>query len=111
MPSSFPALDPCPDEPEEDSGRDDGDRETDQGEAESLKICHVEPPFDRPLRALTSPPRAAPGSPGRGPAGLSLSVSAIAPPGACRSRRRPDDPRDRPRMPRTCREPTTEPTM
>ena len=45
IPSSFPALDPCPDEPEEDSSRDDGDRETDQGEAESLKICHVEPPF------------------------------------------------------------------
>src|SRR2546426_8630953 len=77
MPSSFPALDPCPDEPEEDSGRDDGDRETYQGEAESLKICHVEPPFDRPLPAPASPPRAAPGSPGRGPAGSLLQCRRL----------------------------------
>jgi len=85
MPSSFPALDPCPDEPEEDSGRDDGDRETDQGEAESLKICHVEPPFDRPLRAPASPPRAAPRPPGRGPVELTtleIGPAYLALPGA-----------------------------
>lgn len=84
-PSSFPALDPCPDEPEEDSSRDDGARETDQGEAESLKICHVEPPFDRPLRAPASPPRAAPGPPGRGPVGLTtleIGPAYLALPGA-----------------------------
>src|SRR5436190_18601943 len=75
MTAGASAPDPRADEPEEHTAADDRDRETDQGEAETLKIRHVEPPFDRGRRAAGSPPRAAPGSPNRefcagpGPAG------------------------------------------
>ena len=47
----FPTFDESADESEKDSPDHDRDCEADQGQAEPIKICHLNPPM-RPLKAV-----------------------------------------------------------